>query len=260
MEHPAAVRDAVDNPFDDIHAIRSTANTPDPPSTHAPANTRGDTQATGVPSRRCHSICVKLHKLFYPAHNGRYPPPDLFIWLMCLIVACFCVATSTLHSYKALTFIPLVLMGAAILFSLAAFGQFAHLTMPLCIASYVAVFVITITSYLLDEETKLGQRTTLIVIMSAWCAFIPVVCFLAWSFWKPRTREVGRGNRQLRQRAPSQPAIELARLPRAPLPAVLHPPQQLRPGASVNHSRAGWESRSLSSASDEGFQRVRDFV
>jgi len=264
MAHPAAPHIAVDNPFDDIYAIEeSTTDTLNPPSARVQAVGHGETEVTGVRSRRCHSIYIKLYTAFYPAHSRerRTQQPSFSVHLVCVIVGCFCVVTSTLNVYGALVFIPIVLMLAALLsLCISSFWVLYHLPMALAVASYLAVFVVSMISYFLDNENQPGQRTALIIIMSVWCALIPVVCFLAWLFWKPGRAEIRGRNQQSRQTPPSQTGIELARLPREPLPTAPHPYRPLRAGLSTNDYHTGLESRPHLSVGDDGFQRVREFV
>lgn len=260
MAPPAAPRVVSENPFDDINAIENTTHRANLPSTRVPADDHGDTEATGVRSRQCNSICIKIYKGFKATHNRRPHQPMWPIYLLELLAACFCVPTWTLDIYGSLAYIPVVVGLAAVLSSFISVWALDHLTMPLCITTYAAVFVVTVISYLSDKGNQPDRRTPLIVIMSVWCAVIPVVGFLAWSFCKTRIGVITRRNQQSQEISPSQNAIELARLPREPLPAVLHPPQQFRTGLSVDRNHAGLESRPLSSVSDDGFQRVREFV
>lgn len=264
MAHPAAPHIAVDNPFDDIYAIEeSPTNTANPPSARVQAVGHGETAVTGVRSRRCHSIYIMMYTAFYPAHprGSGIQHPSFLVHLVCILVGCFSVVTSTLDVYGALAFIPLALLFAAILSScISSVWVLDHIPMPLAIASYLAVFVISMISYFLDKENQPGQRTPLIIIMSVWCALIPVVCFLAWLFWKPGMGGIRGGNQQSRQTPPSQTGIELARLRREPLQAALHPPQPLRAGLSTNRYHTELGSGPHSSVGDDGFHRVREFV
>lgn len=250
---------ALEDPFDDINAIGSSTNTANPSSARVPANAHGDTAVTRAWSRRFHSMRLNIYTALHPALNRKPKPPAFLLYSMFFIAACFSVATSALDVYGFVGLIPLVPLLGAFVAAIASIWAIHHLLMPCYIASYMLVFVVTITIYLLDKHHQPYQRTTLIVIMSVWCAVIPVVMLLAWSFWKPVTGVIGARFRQSRQQ-PSHTAIELSRLPHEPLPAATHPAQQPRPGLSVDHNRSRWESRRRSSVSDDDFQRVREFV
>lgn len=260
MAHPAARRIALENPFDDMNAIESTPSTANSPSARVEAVGREDTEVTGVRSRRCHSVLVKIHTVLYPEYTRGSCHPAFWVYLLCLLVGLFCAAIPALGIFDSLDLIPVGLMLTALISTCTSVWVLNYLTMPLCIASYVAVFVVTLICYFPDREGQPDRRIPLIVIMSVWCALIPVVIFLAWSFWNSGRGGIRSGTQQFRQTPPSQTAIELARLPREPSPAVLHPPQPLHPGLSVDRSYTRMESRPLSSVGDDGFQTVREFV
>lgn len=214
---------------------------------------------TGAWSRRFNSMRHNIYTTLHPALNRRPKPPGFLLWSMFIIAACFSVATCALDIYGIFGFIPLLPFLGAFVAAVVSVWASDYVLMPCYIASYVAVFVVTFLIYLLDKELRPSRRTPLFVIGGVWIAFIPVVCLLAWSFWKPSTGVIGARFQQSRQR-PSHTAIELSRLPRVPLPAASHPSQQPRPGLSVDHTRSGWDSRRQSSVSEDDFQRVREFV
>lgn len=257
MACPAAPHTALENPFDDIHAFESPRQTFNPPSARAQAVGHGGIEASGVWSRRFRSILMKTYDVLHPPHvRGSQHRRMVPVYGTCLLVACFCVALSVLTSSGSLVYIPIGLFGGALFSTLISEWVVDYLTMPLCILSFVAVFAVTMMSYFADIPDVRQQHLPLIIIMSIWCAFIPVICFLGWSFWRPRMGGIRRGIWQSVQGPPSQTAIELTRLPREPRPAVL---SEHHVSLSTDHNRVAWQSRPAPIANDDGFQRVREF-
>ena len=257
MAHRAAPLIVSENPFDDINTAESTTSTANPHPARTPAENHGETEVSGVRFKRCRSIFIKLCTAIKPARGRR---PAFPLLAMFFIFTSLGLVTAAVDVSRLEGFIPLFISTTAILAFVFSLWASKHLTMLLCIASYIAVFAITTLDYVLDNGSHPEQQIMRLIMMVVCCALVPVVAFLSWASLNSGWSVMRGRNQQSRQRSAAGDAIELAHLPRRPSPAMLNPPQQLRTGLPLDHNRTGLESGQRSRFSDEGFQEVREFV
>jgi len=251
------------NPFDDINAIGRTTDTVDTPG-QVSAENSGETEPTGVWLRDWYYIFNKIFKVLKPAHNVRHRHPRYPDALLAIIATSSCFIITTLGSTAQLRFIPLVLFITAIACAFVSLWALIYLTMPLCIATYIAMFVVVLVHNMENQDMQPQQRTAFVVAVVLWIAFVPLIGAVTWSF-----RKWGRAmfkkrhqqrHQQQQQQQPPLPSIELDQLPRTPSPVVLRHSHHLGAGPAFIQTHVAIESSPLFVVGDDGFQEVREFV
>ncbi|KAI9880833.1 MAG: hypothetical protein M1830_000269 [Pleopsidium flavum] len=244
------------NPFDDTNAVGGTTASGNTLDGQVSVENNGGAEPTGAWSRVWYYIFNKIFMVLKPAHNVSRHYPRYRNTFLAVIAASCCSSVIALGVTATLAFVPLVLFIAAIACSFVSLGAMIYLTMPLCIATYVAVLAVVLVG-----NTKSQHHTAFLVVVVLWFTLLPLISVVAWTFgtWG-RAMFKGWTRQQRRQRQRSLPSIQLHHLPRTPLPVVLHDHRHLGAAAATIQGHEKFESPTLFSVGDDGFEEVREFV
>ena len=259
MAHSTPAGIAFETPFDDSSAIGSAADSTSQPSGQVLARPRRVVRPTGAWKRRWYSIFDKVYTILEPAHkfgHRHHGYAGTLVASICFSSGC---AITVLGATDHLAYCPLILLFDAICSSLISLRALVYVAIPLYLAAYVAVFVDLALTYLLNQERQPNLRTQFIIMVSLWCAFMPLVFTAAWTMWTSGRRIIRERNQEEQRQPPLQTAIELEPLPHAPPPpVVLRHPYPTGTFSSLGHTHAG--PARLPVVRHDGFQEVRDFV